>query len=403
MDELSVSKLKKELKIVSIIPARGGSKAIPQKNIVDFCGKPLLAWTIEHALNSRFIEKVYVSTDDPKIAEVATNYGAKVIERSKELATDTSPSEEALLHALMYIEEKEGLKPDIVVFLQCTSPLREPEDIDNAIRKFIKEKADSLFSVAKLEDFCVWKKENNTWISVTFDYKNRGMRQDREPYYLENGSIYIFKPEILKKYKNRLGGRITIYEMPYWKSYEIDSWEDLEICEYFMRKKLLSKKQYIPLDKIKLIVYDFDGVMTDNKVIVNQDGKESVVVNRADGLAVGILRKKGIEQVIITTETNPVVIARAQKLKLPVIHSVEDKRKVLEEFCKKNKIALENVVYIGNDINDIEAMRLVGWPVCPADAADEVKKISKVIISRRGGEGVIRELLKILNISEEAE
>jgi len=392
-----IADAKNNLKIVSIIPARGGSKAIPQKNIINFCGKPLLAWTIKQALNSCYIEKVYVSTDDSNIAEIATKYGAKVIERPKELATDASSSEEALLHALDFIEKKEKLKVDIVVFLQCTSPLRECEDIDNAVRKFVEEKADSLFSVARLEDFCVWKKENNGLVSVTFDYKNRGMRQDREPYYLENGSIYIFKPEILRRYKNRIGGRIIIYEMPYWKSYEIDSWEDLEICEYFMMRKILSKQQDVCSGKkIKLIVYDFDGVMTDNRVIVDQDGKESVVVNRADGLAVGILRKKGIEQVIITTETNPVVIARAQKLKLPVIHSVEDKRKVLEEFCKKNKIALENVVYIGNDINDIEAMKLVGWPVCPADAADEVKRISKVVLNIKGGEGVIREIINLL-------
>ncbi|GAG59116.1 unnamed protein product, partial [marine sediment metagenome] len=114
-------------------------------------------------------------------------------------------------------------------------------------------------------------------ISVSYDYKNRVRRQERPPLYLENGSIYIFKPEVLVKYNNRLGGKISMYIMDYWKSFDIDTIEDIEVCEYFMRKKILSKQPRINKKDIQLIVYDFDGVMTNNKVIVSEDGRESII------------------------------------------------------------------------------------------------------------------------------
>lgn len=380
------------MEIICIIPARGGSKSIPQKNIIAFCGKPLIAWSIEQALDSKYVDKVYVTTDDKKIGEISEKYGAKVIWRPAELATDTSSSEDALLHAISIIETQTNI--DAVLFLQATSPVRESKDIDEAIEKFLSENADSLFSAAILEDFCVWKLEDNDLKSVTYDYKNRGRRQDREPYYLENGSIYIFKVDTIKKYHNRLGGKIVFYPMPLWKSYEIDTYEDMELCEYYMKNRILYKRSHnLSLKDIKLIVYDFDGVFTDNKVIVREDGMESVTVNRADGMAIGMIKNKGIKQVIFTTETNRVVEARAKKLNIPVIKGLDDKKKTLLSYCEDHEIPLESVVYVGNDINDMEAMKSVGYPVCPADATEEVKKISKIIITVPGGAGVIRELL----------
>jgi len=226
-------------KTVAIIPARGGSKAIPRKNIISFCGRPLIAWSIEHALGSKYISEVYVTTDDKEIADISRQYGARIIRRPQELATDTSSSEAALLHAISEIEKQD--KTELIVFLQATSPLREKDDIDNALEKFLSENADSLFSASILEDFCVWESVNNELKSLTFDYRNRGRRQDKKPYYLENGSIYIFKPAIFEQYENRLGGKIALYEMPFWKSYEIDGIEDLDICEYYMKNEILNK------------------------------------------------------------------------------------------------------------------------------------------------------------------
>jgi CMP-N,N'-diacetyllegionaminic acid synthase len=227
--------------IICLIPARGGSKGIPGKNIIKFCKKPLISWSIEQAAGSKYIKDVFVTSDDQKILQVSSNAGAKIIKRPARLAADTSATEDALLHALDYLEQATYKKIDIVVFLQVTSPLRKSEDIDNAIELFLSQRGDSLFSGAMLDDFCAWQVRNGKFSSLTFDYRNRGRRQDKKPYYLENGSIYIFKPDILRKYHNRLGGEIVFYPMPLWQSFEIDSPEDLGLCEYYMKNKLLKK------------------------------------------------------------------------------------------------------------------------------------------------------------------
>lgn len=388
-------KMKKTTNIISVIPARGGSKSIPCKNITDFCGKPLIAWTIEQAKGCKQINDVYVSTDDREIGNVSDRCGAKIIWRPPELATDMAPSEGALLHAISEIEKKN--KVDIVVFLQATSPLREYNDIDNALQKFVSEGADSLFSAAALDDFCVWGDVGGEFKSITFDYRNRGRRQDRKPFYLENGSIYIFKPEIIRKHDNRLGGKISVYPMQMWKSYEIDTMEDMELCTYYMREKIAGNiPDKLKLNNVRLVVYDFDGVMTNNTVLVREDGLESVTVSRADGFATGMIKRKGIQQVIMTMEKNKVVEARARKLDLPVIKGVDDKKTTLLAYCKDHKISLENIAYIGNDINDLDVMKIVGYPVCPSDAYEEIRRISRIVLNVPGGSGVIRDFVRFI-------
>lgn len=229
--------------IIAIILARGGSKRIPYKNIVRFCGKPLLAWTIIQAKHSPKINEVYVSTDDNKIVMVAKKYGAKIIKRPDTISGDYSTSEDALKHAINKIrEENIHCNIDYIVFLQPTSPLRETKDIDEAIQTIINEKADSLFSSGKLGDFYIWKSYNGKLKSLNYNYKNRKRSQDFGEQFVENGSIYVFKPEILFSDNNRLGGKITVSIMDFWKSFEIDEKENLEFCENVFKLKRLNKK-----------------------------------------------------------------------------------------------------------------------------------------------------------------
>ncbi len=225
---------------VVIIPARGGSKGIPRKNIVDVAGQPLIAWSIKQARSSELVDAVFVSTDDGEIAEVAQRYGAEAIARPAELATDASPSEDVLLHAIDFIERDKSIRIDIVIFLQATSPVREKDDIDNAVRRFLLEKADSLFSCTRIEDHFIWEERGGDYISVNYDYRRRRRRQDIKPQYVENGSIYVFRPELIRSQRNRLGGKITIYEMPFWKSFQIDELDDIGICEYYLKTRILS-------------------------------------------------------------------------------------------------------------------------------------------------------------------
>lgn len=389
---------------IAIIPARGGSKGIPGKNLREFAGKPLVAWSILQARAASTVERVFVSSDSGEILDVASAYGAERIRRPDEISTDAATSEAALTHALEAVSAERGFDPDAVVFLQATSPLREPADIDGAVAAFRSQNADSLFTDAVLDDFCAWHEERGVLKAKTFDPFNRGRRQDRAPMYLENGSIYVFKPEVLRHSGNRLGGKIAHYSMPYWKSFEIDTLEHLELCEYFFRRHLLSSWRANELDlgsfEPDLIVYDFDGVMTDNRTLVLQDGTEGVLVNRGDGWGVGRLRHAGFRQIILSTETNPVVAARAAKLGLEVLQGSSDKRRDLQQYCAVRGITLDHVLYVGNDVNDIEAMRLVGWPVAPSDAHPEVIALARHVTRARGGEGVIKELSELLRDTE---
>jgi YrbI family 3-deoxy-D-manno-octulosonate 8-phosphate phosphatase len=382
-------------KVIAIIPARGGSKGIKNKNTIEVGGKPLVAWTIEQALNSSKVEEVYVSTNDDKIAAVSESYGAKIIKRPKEISNDTSSSEEAIINTLNQIEENEKYIPTLVVFLQATSPLRLKNDIDNAIDYFINSGSDSLFSGSVFEDFLFWKKNGDDWDSVNYDYKNRGMRQDRPPQFAENGSIYIFTPELIRKYKNRLGENFTLFPMKFWQTWQIDTEEDIDIIEYFLEKKV-NIEQKAKVDDIDLIVYDFDGVMTNNKAIVDDTGKESVMVNRGDGLAIAEIKKMNISQIILSTEKSVVVQKRAEKIKIPFIQGVNNKKVTLTNYLERHNIELNKVAYIGNDINDLDVMKIVGIPISPADGAPEVKRVAKIITQKNGGDGVIREIYDML-------
>ena len=225
---------------VAIIPARGGSKGLKKKNIYPVAGKPLIAWTIQQALASASIDKVFVSTDNTIISGVSREYGAEVIERPLKLSGDKVSSESAILHAIGVIELEYEMPVSTIVFLQATSPLRKSGDIDAAIDVFRREGADSLISVTKADDLTLWESREGKWMSVNFDYRNRGMRQDRPTQFIENGSIYIFSPETLFSFDNRIGEKLSVYEMEFWQTWEIDTLEEIDLIEYYLYKKNLA-------------------------------------------------------------------------------------------------------------------------------------------------------------------
>lgn len=218
------------IQAIAIIPARGGSKGVPRKNVRSLAGKPLIAHTILDAREASLVSSVYVSTDDPEIAQVSQAYGAQVIHRPPELANDTASSESALLHALETIE----LSLDLIVFLQCTSPIRTGADIDRAILQLQAQNADSLLSVSPSHRF-LWEEAQETAKSINYDYRNRPRRQDMKPQYVENGSIYVFKPWVLQE-ENRLGGKIALFPMSESAAWEIDSLIDFEIVELLLAR-----------------------------------------------------------------------------------------------------------------------------------------------------------------------
>lgn len=220
---------------IAIIPARGGSKGVPKKNIRPLAGKPLIAWTIEAALRSSVVDRVAVSTDSEEIADVARAYGAEAIIRPRELAEDWSPSEDALLHTLQVVGGIDRF--EAIIFLQATSPLRTYIHIDEAVTLFRESKADSLLSVNPFHVF-LWEEHRGLAESVLFDYNHRPMRQEMTSHFQENGAIYVFKPEILLKRRNRLGGKIVLYKMPEQASLDIDTEMDMIIAEVMLKRRM---------------------------------------------------------------------------------------------------------------------------------------------------------------------
>lgn len=227
------------MRVVAIILARGGSKGLPDKNILPFCGKPLLGWTIEHCLDGG-ISDVFVSSDSDEILTIGEKYGARSIKRPASISADTSSSESGWLHGLDFVENLFG-QVDWVFAPQVTSPLREISDVRSAMALAETEKYDSLFSCNVIEDFFIWENRDGEMFSVNYDWRNRQRRQDIEQRYVENGSFYLFKSELLRSTTNRLGGRIGRVEMESWKMFEIDNSTDFRKCEALMKEFLESK------------------------------------------------------------------------------------------------------------------------------------------------------------------
>ena len=224
--------------VIAIILARGGSKGIPRKNVLDFAGHPLVAWTVMQAKLSKEIDEVYISSDSDEILEIAKNYGANTIKRPEEISGDTAKSEDAIIHAISIL----GADQEMIIMLEPTAPLRKVDDIDNCIKMFRNEEWDSCFSGALLQDFLLWKRDKNGNLnSLNYDYRNQGPRQLREPDYVENGAIFVFKPKIMVNEKNRFGGKIGLFPNNFWQSFEIDDPEDWEFVELIFRKYLLNK------------------------------------------------------------------------------------------------------------------------------------------------------------------
>ena len=384
------------LAIAAIIPARGGSKGIPRKNLRRVGGIPLIGRAVLAAKGSRWVQQVFVSTEDAEIAVVAQQYGADVIWRPADLATDTASSESVLLHALDEIERKWAKQVDVLVFIQCTSPFIESEDIDAMLSHMLQEQADCAFTVSRFHRF-VWKPDEQLGaIGVNHDRAVRLRRQEREPEFVETGAVYAMRVSGFRKHRHRFFGKVLMHEVPPERSLEIDEPLDLFLANAIEDWRQQRARIHAQPVQLEAIVMDFDGVFTDNRVIVMQDGTEAVICDRSDGWGISRLRELGIPMVVISTEANPVVDARCRKLGLECIHGVSDKREVLEQWLRKRSISAENVVYVGNDVNDLQCMRLVGCAVAPADAHPDIRRVAHIVLQSSGGRGALRELAELI-------
>ena len=383
----------------AVIPARGGSKGIIGKNLRIVGGKPLIAHTILAAKAARAVERVIVSTDDPAIAEVSQQYGAQIVWRPLELASDTASSEAALLHALEHLESKEGYVPELLAFLQCTSPLTAPEDIDGTIELLLQEAADSALSGARFHYFLWRKTSTGTGAEVdgiNHDKRVRPRRQDREAEFLETGAVYAMRAAGFRKSKHRFFGKTVMYETPADRVCEIDETVDLHVAEVLLRERMRQQRAARLPQPVAALVMDFDGVLTDDLVSVDQDGRESVRCSRGDGLGLEALRKAGLPMLVLSKERNPVVTARCKKLALRCEQGIDAKLPALAAYCAELGVTLAHTVYVGNDINDLDCLAAAGCGIAVADAHPRAKQAASIVLDARGGQGAVREVCELI-------
>ena len=396
--------------VLGIVPARGGSKGIPRKNILNFAGYPLISYSIAAGLQSEYITRLIVTTDDPEIAEIARSFGAEVpFMRPKALAQDDTLDLPVFQHALTWLGEKEDYQPELVVHLRPTSPVRPVGLVDESIEILLAHpEVDSVRGIvpAGQNPFKMWKiGDDGLMVPLLtvegIDEPYNSPRQALPKVYWHTGIIDVVRPYVILEKASMSGDVILPVHVDTVFSVDIDTPMDWAHCESLIRERDLNMVYPgKPLrkwpDEVSLVVFDFDGVMTDDRVWVNQDGVESVAANRGDGMGVELLLKAGFNAVIISTELNPVVAARAKKLGLPYFHGVGDKAKTLRAYWEKENLSPKETLYVGNDVNDLPCFPLVAYAVVVADAHPDVRRKADHFLTHKGGFGAVRELCDLL-------
>ena len=516
-------------RVLAVIPARGGSKGVPGKNLARVGGVPLVARAVRQCLAARLVTDVVVSTDDDTIASVAREAGAEVVRRPAEIAGDTASSEAAVLHALDTHEERCGETMAAVLLVQCTSPFLTGADIDGVTAAVLDEGADSALTVAPFHGF-LWRDEADDvpgpaaaqprvaaragaaglaavagpadsaaaggpaaapgdgalrahrsaaatvsrpvqaaigdpadgnpatraageatadssaaprpeaestapaageaaaigsasprgekagsvlagpppsdpaapaageaalsqGYGVNHDKSYRPRRQDRPQDLLETGAAYAMRTPGFREHRHRFFGRTAPVRTDAARVLEVDEPDDLTRARALAPLLDVPGPGSLPTRRdVDAVVLDFDGTQTDDRVYIDADGRELVAVHRGDGLGIAALRRAELKLLILSSEKNPVVAARARKLHLPVLHGVDRKDIALKQWCEEEGIAPERVLYVGNDVNDLPCFGLVGWPVAVAGAHAIVRDAARAVTSTPGGDGAIREI-----------
>ena len=379
------------MSVIAFIPARGGSKSIPGKNIKDFCGRPLIYWNLFALEKSELIDEVVVATDSENIFKKVKEFNfskVKLYKRSPENAQDHSTSEAIMLE---YINYAKLSSTDTFMLVQATSPFTRTEDFNNGLN--LMSTYDTVFSCAKIKRF-IWNKDGNP---LNYDHNNRPRRQDFDGTFMENGAFCISSVSDIIYHNNRISGNIGICEMPEYTFVEIDEVEDWIMAEQLFLKHHSSEYK-TNFNKIKLLLSDVDGVLTDAGMYYTEDGDEFKKFCTYDGMGFQLLQKTGIKVGILTTEDRNLNKRRAIKLGLDFdFHGAKDKLKIVKDLCIKENITIDEVAYIGDDINCFSLLSHVGIAACPNNAVDKIKAIPNIIqLNKNGGEGVVREFVELI-------
>ena len=367
--------------VLGVIPARGGSKGLPWKNILPIAGFPLIYWSIQAAKRSKLLDDFIVSTDDPEIGAIARSYGARALDRPAHLAQDDTTTLAVLQHII-------SCKPcDSIVVLQPTSPLRNADTIDTCIHDFQNGGYNTLATgyYTKI---------------IEYGTHQNLRRQDIPGFFYDDGNVYIISKSVIQS--NRwFGDRVCKKTLDAELNVEIDDEVTFISAEALLLKRLQSGRQgsdfHDRLANIKVLAMDVDGVLTDGGMYVSANGDESKKFNARDGMGIARVKKAGIATAFITSENTEIVNRRAQKLSIDhVFMGAIDKSAALDKIVEQQRCSPDEIAYIGDDLNDFDVMCKVGVAVTVPDGDAAIKKIAHYITKRRGGDGAVRELCDLL-------
>ena len=378
---------------IAFIPVRGGSKSIPLKNIRLFCSKPLVYWTSMEASKTTEIDEVVVATDSDQIADELEKFElpkVSIYRRSHINAQDHSSTESVMIE---YIENRRLNSEDIFILVQATSPLLKSTNLTEGIRLYLSDGGfDSVLSCVRIKRF-FWDEKGNP---INYDFRERPRRQDFAGTYMENGAFYISSIESILRTGNRLSGKVGIVEMPEYTAGELDEEQDWTLMESLMRRNVLKRDQ----PEVKLIISDVDGVLTDSGMYYSERGDELKKFNTRDGMGFQLAREAGYLTGIITSEETALVTTRAQKLQIDYVRQGKKfggKLEAAMKICEELSIGLENVAYIGDDVNCFELLSSCGLAACPSDANKKIKSIPNIkVLNLSGGQGVFREFVETI-------
>ena len=373
----------KKSKVVAIIPARGGSKRVKNKNIKTFNGLPLIIWTLVEAFKTFEIDDVFVSTDSKKIIQIVEYFGFSIIKRPLELANDDASSDVVLLHALKELGVDSYA---ILAFIQCTNPFENHSTYSSVISNLIKnKKCSNTFASSKFKG---WLWENKGEASVGYNHKKEVRKRSQDidwSLHIERGSIVGIRiPDFLKS-ENRFSGITNAVLSDNKFNIDIDTETDFLIAEEIFK----AKRKFSKFKNIKIIFTDFDGVISNNKVSTDQNGNEFVNTSKSDSMILNDFKSQ-VEIIVISSEISGTTKKRCEKIGLNCYDSIKNKKQLIKEIVYEKGYNWSETAYVGNDLNDLIPIILCGYSFAPIDSESIVLGAVNEIIPVNGGEGVLR-------------
>jgi N-acylneuraminate cytidylyltransferase len=394
--------------VLALIPARGGSRAIPRKNVRLLGGHPLLAYSIAAARQAAHVSRVIVSTDDGEAADISRQYGAEVpFMRPAELATDEATDLQVFEHVLGELESREQYLPGVIVQLRPTSPFRPPGLVDRAIDLLRRhEHADSVRAItsSKQNPYKMWTMRPDGALAPLLSTIHEAFNQPRQQLprtFSQTGHVDVMRRATIVRKRSMTGETILPVEVDAALAIDLDTPADWDFAEYLAAGGRLeivrpdATKRGLPA-RVSLVVLDFDGVFTDNRVWTDEDGRESVASNRSDGLGLAELRRRGVKVIVLSTEPNPVVAARCRKLGIEYLQDVADKPAALAGVLAAGGVPSAEAIFVGNDINDVGCFAQVACAFAVNDAHEAARRAADRVLAKAGGHGAVRELCDLI-------